>query len=473
MFQDIFLQMYQTLDQLEERFDLVDDLDEELSLLEKYLAIKEMSEDLNSEIEKLHNKIRHFETLHGLTDPDLQEFTENKQSPNNNGDIQEDVVIELDENDFLTFQKGIGFYDLWMYDQAITQLEQINQKYPDFNLARLYTAMTYFKKAKYSDSKREVALLFKFSDDPDLISLGHNILGMVYSFEKEYTLSIEHFKNAIKLKENWNEPKFNLAIIYLKSNMIDEAIKLLEELYYNNPQDWEVLLYLGKAYQKIGQFELASELFKQIYRTTKKPLAIKQIIKHLEQTRQFNQAVFWYEKWLNIEPNNITVMIGLAKNLWLNGKKIRGIGVIKKVISLERENVEALLIYAWFLTDENNSKVLDILESLDKIKIELNETNSIILANLARLYYLNNEQAKAERFCDLLLQSQLKPVNSLGNLVKGLIYLDNGLAENALKHFEESVSLTKFPFIDFYIGYTHYLLGSLEEAKISWSNLVN
>ncbi|OEG00334.1 hypothetical protein BHF71_00030 [Vulcanibacillus modesticaldus] len=398
MFQDLFSQMHQTLDQLNYEFGTVDDIDEELTLLEKYLTVKEMSEEITSELNKLIVKIQQFEKDHGLTDLDFQTDQELHNSSNTehgmnlDAGLDDEVVVEIDEDDFLTFQKGIGFYDLFMYDQAIIHLENIIKKYPDFNLARLYTAMTYLKKKDYNRAKREVLLLFKFSDDHDLISLGHNILGTIYSYEHEYNQAIFHFQQAINLKNNWTEPKFNLAIIYYQINRFHDAINSFRELYDVHSEDWEVVLYLGKCYQKLKQYKKANEYLKEAYEIIQKPLIIKQIAHHFEEQRHFKKAIYWYRKWLKQEPKSFEALLGLAKNTWLSGDKATGLALLKKTLTIYHQNPEALLLYAWILTDNNDKMALLVIDKLMEIvKGVNNNQNFYLIANLARLFYLNND----------------------------------------------------------------------------------
>ncbi|MFX0559613.1 tetratricopeptide repeat protein [Tepidibacillus infernus] len=317
---ELFAHMTQTLDRLGKEFEVTNSIDEELSLLEKYLSIKEMSEEITGELKKLNEKIRQFEKDHGLLDMDLHVMKDTDTMT----EKYSEVVIKLDEEDFITFQKGIGFFDLWMYDQAILHLETTTKKYPDFNLARLYTAMTYFKKKEYAYSKREILILFKYSDDPDLLSLGHNLLGMIYGLERDEEQAIYHFKKAIELKKNWTEPIFNLAMLYYQTKHYHESISYLKELAQINTNDWEVLFYLGKAYQKLGEYDQAIEWLKKTYTIAKQPMIVRQIAVNFEKRLHFEQATQWYKKWLELEPFQSEALLGLAKNEWLKGNKETG-----------------------------------------------------------------------------------------------------------------------------------------------------
>ncbi|OEG00335.1 hypothetical protein BHF71_00035 [Vulcanibacillus modesticaldus] len=58
-------------------------------------------------------------------------------------------------------------------------------------------------------------------------------------------------------------------------------------------------------------------------------------------------------------------------------------------------------------------------------------------------------------------------------MVRGLISLDQNKPEQAIYHFEESnIMSINFPYLDFYLGYSHYLLGNADKAKATWKRLI-
>lgn len=471
MFKELFIQLHQSIEDLDDEFIQVKNIDEELSLLEKYLTIKEMSTDLIEEVNKLNGKISKFEKEHGLSDFTIKEYNNSPILDDSENTLDgEEIVIQLEEEDFITFQSGIGFYDLLMHDRAKINLEEIVNKYPDFNLARLYSSMNYFKQKQFSKAKREIFLLFKMSEDNELLSLGHNILGMIYDYENDYDKAIEHFQQAISLKNNWNESKFNLAIVFLKNKMVVEAIDLLEELFEQDQTDWESLMLLGKAYYLIHQFDLAKEFYRQAYSISKKPAAIKHLVRHFEHLNDHERSIYWYKKWLNNEPKSLTAIIGLTKNLWLIDKQDEAQAMIKKGLTLEPDNIEALMLLAWLQTKYNSSSAMKVLEQVERIRSTSEGFKPIIAANLARLYYLNKDYSTANSFCELLLGSTQTSIRGLGHLVKGFSYLDQHEPSKALAHLEDPAAFSlNFPNMSFYIGYSHYLLGDLEQAKTDWS----
>lgn len=486
MFYELFSFMNQTLEEIEQEFDVVNNMDDELALLEKYLSIKEMNEEIEYELQQLNHKIKKFEKEHGLDldlsnegkkEDELEPLMDKVESVINTKESKVDmeepeVVIEIDEDDFMNFQKGIGFFDLWMYDQATVYLEKVVEKYPDFSLARLYSAMAYYKKKDYQQTKAEVVTLFKFSDDPDLLSLGHNLLGMIAGIEKNDEQAIIHFQQAITLKPKWNEPKFNLAIVNYRIQQYQQAIIALTDLYRDNPLDWEVTFYLGKAFQRLGEDQHAQYWLNQTYSITKHPVVIQQIAKNFEDKGEYRQAAFWYEKWLKQDINNQQALIKLSKSTWLAGNKERGLALIEKLLNQNKDNFEANFLYALMLLDQNTPQL-----AIDQIEQQIDMDNSdmnqfYLLAVLARLYHLNRDQKRSEQFCSLLMSSKQSWVRGLAHITKGFILIEENEPKQALEHFQSAEQEgVKFPHLNFYKGYCHYLMGNNQLAKDAWKKL--
>ncbi|MFV9510664.1 tetratricopeptide repeat protein [Tepidibacillus sp. LV47] len=459
MIQQLFSYMHQTINELEHEFNEHIGIDHELNLLEKYFTIKEMIEDISDELMQITNKLKQFEKNHGLDLPVIESTSK---------DNLEEVVIELDESDFLDFQQGIGFFDLWMYDRAIIHLEKIMAKYPDFNLARLYTAMTYFQKGDDQEAKKQLNILFQYTEDDDLLSLGHNLLGMIYGKKGYYQKAIAEFQQAIEHRSDWYEPKFNIAIVYYQLGQYHQTIFFLKEILNQRPLDWEIAYYLGKSYQKLNQSHRANEWFKRVYDMTKQPKMIQQIAMDFEKRKQFKQAIYWFEKWRDLEPNRPEPLLSLIKNVWLSGEKAKAKLLLKKFFSVFEETKEALLLYAWILTEEGETDKLDaVLTKLTSNLIKhLEIPDFTFLASLVRLYAFHQHDQQSQDLISYLLKSENSYIQGLAHMLQGIIHLDQNRPEQALEHFLKTVSANvTFPYFPFYLGYTYFLLGDLEEAK--------
>ncbi|WP_339062768.1 hypothetical protein [Tepidibacillus marianensis] len=466
MIQQLFSYMHDTLRELEHEFNTPVDMDQELSLLEKYLTIKEMIEDISDELGHLQTKLKQFETDHGLV---LNSMEEVKKGPE-----EEEEVIELDESDFLDFQKGIGFFDLWMYDQAVIHLEKIMEKYPDFNLARLYTAMTYFQKENYNEAKQQLNILFSHTEDNDLLSLGHNLLGMIDGKNKKYEEAIAEFQQAILYRHDWYEPKFNQAMANYHLGHYQDTILLLKEIVNQKPLDWEIAFYLGKSYQNLNHVAIANEWFKKVYDMTKQPKMIQQIASNFEKRKQYPQAIYWLEKWHKFEPQRSEPLLALIKDVWLMGEKERAKTLLKKYFSAYPETLEALLLYAWILTNEaEEQKLAFIVNKLISFRIDESKQNDpAYLASLARLFSIHQYPKDSNDFLKFLLDSEDTYVKGLAYMVKGMSQLDLNNPREALEHFEMTIQAgVHFPNFEIYIGYAHYLLGNTDDANYYWKQL--
>ena len=94
-----------------------------------------------------------------------------------------------------------------------------------------------------------------------------NLLGAVYSAQKEYAEAEKALNRAIELQPLWPVPYTNLARLYLVQGKTDEAIGRFEAALAANPQNSAAYMTLGTLYEKkkevkkaIGIYEQALEL---------------------------------------------------------------------------------------------------------------------------------------------------------------------------------------------------------------------
>ncbi len=127
--------------------------------------------------------------------------------------------------------------------QALKQLAEILTSHPNNQEAHFLTGIIYFNKnetTKALESFEKCVML----EDKDLMPEIHNFLGYIYIEKNDYYRGIKELNSAIKLRPNYPDPHYNLAIAYMKLGdkketikhlkiCIDEEFKSLEEIKEN------------------------------------------------------------------------------------------------------------------------------------------------------------------------------------------------------------------------------------------------
>ncbi|MDB5055881.1 MAG: tetratricopeptide repeat protein [Bacilli bacterium] len=94
------------------------------------------------------------------------------------------------------FEKAQGFYKLYMFDQAVSELEKLVQQQPDFLLARMYLAMGYLRLGEDGDAYRHFQLLLPLTDDNKLKAISYNAMGCIQVKKNNMQRAMEYFKMA-------------------------------------------------------------------------------------------------------------------------------------------------------------------------------------------------------------------------------------------------------------------------------------
>jgi tetratricopeptide (TPR) repeat protein len=86
---------------------------------------------------------------------------------------------------------------------------------------------------------------------------GHMILGEIYLEQGENDKAIDEFRQDLEIDPTEYETRLNLAGLLLDQDSYDDARKQYEESLLYHPADGRALKGLGRAYLKLGDYELA------------------------------------------------------------------------------------------------------------------------------------------------------------------------------------------------------------------------
>lgn len=200
------------------------------------------------------------------------------------------------------------------YEKAI----KINNDDYSFVRASLNLARIYRKQKKFDDA---ILLLREaIKKDPKFAPL-YNEVGLTYFDSELYDFAINNFKKAIEVEEQKKYPEAatNLGIVYLKQGKLAKAITQFEEAikmddkfpgsHYNygnaliingfyekakahlkkavllNPDFTEAYYILGKAHQKLNEFDEATKAYKMALEKDKNYIFAKNALEELKKQR--------------------------------------------------------------------------------------------------------------------------------------------------------------------------------------------
>lgn len=154
-----------------------------------------------------------------------------------------------------SFKRGLGFYDLYMLEEAIREFENLVRMEPGFIIGHFLLAHVYSHKGDHEEAEKEFRLVLALTEDPLLQGMVYNALGNIYAEGKKYEQALEEFHLARERSKEVKEASFNLAATQYNLGRYRESIEHFREALEHYPDDWEIHFYLGKAYQYLKDHE--------------------------------------------------------------------------------------------------------------------------------------------------------------------------------------------------------------------------
>lgn len=125
---------------------------------------------------------------------------------------------------------GTAYQELGMLDKAEQEFRTAasdanykSKELPYYNLARLYFTKDILKDALYYVQKSIEA-------NPRLV-MAHNLEGILYERLNDFDKAIESYKAGIKISRDDFNLKFNLAVAYFKNKQYNLAREMFDEIY--------------------------------------------------------------------------------------------------------------------------------------------------------------------------------------------------------------------------------------------------
>jgi len=179
--------------------------------------------------------------------------------------LKESFTRLSDENAVISFRKGMGFWDLAMIEEALKEFEKVTHTEPNFITGHFFLGLASSYQGDHEKACKELKLVIALDSDKLLKALAHNTLGSIYAEEGKLEAALENFQKAVELKEDLKEAYFNLGAVQYRQNKYRSAFNEFNKYLKYDPEDWEALLYAGKASGHMQDWEKALEFLEKAY----------------------------------------------------------------------------------------------------------------------------------------------------------------------------------------------------------------
>jgi tetratricopeptide (TPR) repeat protein len=321
---------------------------------------------------------------------------------------------------------------------------------------------------------------------------GYDLLGIVYTDEKDYQNALEAFQQALKLDPNSTRALNNLANLYVSENKLDLAEKEFRKVLRLEPGNRDgnynlglVLMATGSPLAAISHFQRVhpldvatrSNLIRAYLRAGRTALGLQlatalsaqnkdDVQLHftlgvlLASEKQYRAAQRELEQANALAPETLEILYNLGQAYLRTAEYAKAELALRRALNLKSDSPETLYLLAEVYQEQNRSlDALDLLVGAHKLAPQ----NTDIIFLLARVSMTQNYFEDAIP----LLESGLKLAPQRADLraALGESYFMSGKAEKAIEEFKALIELDPSARSYAFMGLSYRHLGQFDQAR--------
>jgi len=321
---------------------------------------------------------------------------------------------------------------------------------------------------------------------------GYNLLGIIYSDQKDYATALEAFQHALKLEPNSTRTRNNLGNVYVAQEKLNLAEKEFGTVLRLDPGNRDgnynlglVLMAKGRPAEAIIHFQrvrpsnvetrfnliraclqarrpadglkVATELSAQNKDDVQLHFTLGVL---LASEKQYRAAQLELEKANALRPETFEILFNLGQAYLRGGEYTKAEPALNRALKLKPDSPETLYLLAQVNADQTRAvDALDLLVRAHKLAPQ----NTDIIFLLARVSMSQNYFEDAIQ----LLESGLKIAPQRADLhaALGESYFMSGKAEKAIEEFKNLIQLDPSARSYTFLGLSYRHLGRFDEAR--------
>lgn len=298
-------------------------------------------------------------------------------------------------------------------ERAIEFYKKALQIDPNYAFAYACLASAYDQKVRrymYAENWRDSAISMSNKAlfiNPNLAE-GHSSLAKSYEAKENYRLAKYHYEKAIRLNPSYYAAIYNLGVVYFNEGSLDYAYKMIKHSILLEPDNVFGFIVLGGIYQKLNCDSL---------------------------------AIFWFQKALEFEPNNLLAHFYLIEQYLLMEDIANAEKYFDDLTKVAQNWQYAFTIGSKIqLLKQNYSKAKAYLDKNIKFSGSYKEYDYAYI--LEKMNRQKDSQIIIEKEKEKYLLAINESLNGKGDLEKSLaeIFLISGDKKNSLVWFNKAVS---------------------------------
>ncbi|TCP59285.1 Flp pilus assembly protein TadD [Tumebacillus sp. BK434] len=372
-------------------------------------------------------------------------------------------IRPADEQMVRSFRRGIGFFDLLMFPEAMNEFHRVIELDETFTIARLYLAFGYLAEEKYQEASRHLNLL-KLEDDDELIKATvHGTFGQIFAAQGQYRQALIEFEAARKLVPDFRDIEFNMGCCHFNLGEHKEALMNYQRALIVQPEDWEAHRLCGLIYVQLGNRERAYRHLARAYDLNgAQEEVILEFARLSEQLGQKEQASALYQKALRYHPESAAAYGGLGWIKMREGDHEAASALFKKQLSCKPNDMQGLFNLGWAAY---HRREYPLAERCFAQLLSRNARDPFALSGLARTWSMTGKRAEAKEQLLQLVALESTAEKKLGLYHLGRLALEEEAYLQALRYFNAALVYERNCIESlFFKGVAHFALGEQERA---------
>jgi tetratricopeptide (TPR) repeat protein len=286
----------------------------------------------------------------------------------------------------------------------------------------------------------------------------HNNLGNVFVAEEKLDLAEKEFGQVLRLDPTNREANYNLGLVLMARRLPAEAIVHLQRV---RPADIGTRFNLIRAYLQSGRTAEGLKMARELSAQNKDNVQLHFTLGVLLVTeRQYPAGQLELEKASALQPETFEILYNLGEVYLQSGEYKKAEVVLNRALKLKPDSPETLYLMARVYSEQ--TKVVDALNLLVRAH-KLAPENTDVIFLLARVSMSQNYFEDAIP----LLESGLKIAPKRADLhaALGESYFMSGKAEKAIEEFKALIELDPSARSYVFMGLSYRHLGRFDEAK--------
>ena len=219
-------------------------------------------------------------------------------------------------------------------------------------------------------------------------------LGAIGAISNNDSLSVSNFRKVTELA-SWNADGWvYLSSVFMQENKFEEVVTVLESAIKVLPDDFQVNLYIGVAYSRLGRNTDAVKALEHSREIDPKDVrAITQLALVYDGMMMHEESDKIYEEALKIDPNNHLVLNNYGYSLADRGLQLdRCLEMAKKAVEAQPDNSAYLDTIGWIYYRLGEYKQA---EKYVTMAVEKGEVNAVVHEHLGDIYYMLDHKEQA------------------------------------------------------------------------------